>query len=181
MKLAVCAVVVALAAGAAGCDTSSAEARYVARQAAVDPPQLWLAEALGPQDQAVDAVYVCTDQGLREGLARAAVSVNGAPCLPYRDAVDRPELFAVRCEASGQRLSLTVNREGDQTRDFTVRVMVKRLDGSGQGGGHVRRYRHVGSCPAGWAVGDQAKPGKPPSSNALGLVGRYVDLGGRPG
>ena len=151
-----------------GCDNSEAEARYRARQAAVDPSQLWLAEALDAGGRPIDAVYVCADLGLREGFARASARVNGAPCNPERNAVDRPDLYAVRCEAGSRRFGLTVNRTGDLQRDFTVRVAVQAVDGLEGGGGHVRRYRMTGACPKGWTIGDQAKPGKPPHANALG-------------
>lgn len=182
MRAAEVVVLVTLAAAAlGGCGDGAAHAGVAERQAAVDPPKLWFAEALDAEGRSVDGLYLCADQRLKEGLARAAAWVNGRPCQPERDPVDRPGLYAARCEVSGRPFGLTVNRQGDLDRDFTVRVAVKALDGTAQEGGHVRRYRLTGPCPAGWAIGDQARPGRKPTGNALGLVGRYVDLSGLQG
>jgi len=39
-----------------------------------------------------------------------------------------------------------------------------RLPDLWQAAWQVRRYRLIGACPAGWKIGDQAKPGKSPNA-----------------
>lgn len=167
--LALTVVALGALAGAGGHD-DPAQARIQARQAAVDPPQLWLAEALDHEGRRSQAVFVCADKPLREGLLRASAVINGEPCFLRRDAVEKPGLYAVRCEVGGRRFGLTASSQGDTARDFTVSFALHALDGSGGAARQVRRYRLAGACPAGWRIGDQARPGATPAGNALGVV-----------
>lgn len=150
-----------------GCGAPAAQSKLTAAQARLDPPALWRAESLDAQGQVTAAVLVCADRTLRDGFARANAEVAGRPCLAFGDIVDRPGLFAMRCDLDGRRFSLTANRTGDPARDFTVAFAMKALDGTGHGARQVRRYRRVGPCPAGWRIGDQAKPGERRGGNAL--------------
>lgn len=150
----------------AACGEPRAEARFAAAQAAADPPQLWLAEAL-EGGRVTGAVTVCADQVMRQGFARANAEVGGQPCLPLKDGVQQAGLYAVRCELGGRRFGLTVNQAGDPDRDFTVRFALKALDGTGAEARSFRRFRRLGACPAGWGIGGLGAPGGPPSRNAL--------------
>lgn len=152
----------------AACGQPHAESRFEAAQAAADPPQLWLVESLDGT-RVKGEVMVCTDRPTREGFSRARAQSGGQPCLPFRDAVEKPGLYAVRCEMGGRNYGMTVNRIGDPDRDFTVHFALKALDGTGDAARQVRRFRRIGACPAGWRIGDQARPGEPPGSNALGV------------
>lgn len=143
------------------------------RAAAIDPPELWLAEALDKDGQPASAVQVCTDHAMRQGFVRANAEVNGQACAPHRDAVERDGLYAVRCELNGHPYGLTLNRSGDPARDFTVRFTLTALDGTAGAAAQTRRFRRLGPCPAGWHVGDQARVGGAKGENALS--GRWAE------
>jgi hypothetical protein len=147
----------------AACDLAPGVTRLVSRQAQIDPPRLWLAEAVHPTGRVFGAVEVCADRALHEGFARADPEVNGQPCHAVSPIVSKPGLYAMRCEAVGQSFAVTVTSQGDLARDFKVRYALTPLE-SGRGP-FVRtlRYRLLGSCPAGWRVGDEA-----PAANAPG-------------
>lgn len=151
-----------------GCGVQRAETRLAAHQAQVDPPRLWRVTALDAAGQPAGAVLVCADRTMTGAFARAGAEVNGQPCLPLKDGVERAGLFAVRCELNGRRFGLTVNRTGDPARDFTVAFALRTVDGGSEvGARQVRRFQKLGPCPQGWGIGDQAKPGEPRGVNAL--------------
>jgi hypothetical protein len=150
----------------AACGPSGAKLVEV-RAAAIDPPELWLAEALDADGRSAGAVKVCTDHAMREGFARANAEVDGQTCAPHRDAVQRDGLYAVRCELNGHPYGLTLNRSGDPARDFSVRFTLTALDGTAGAAAQTRRFRKLGPCPAGWQVGDQARLGAARGENAL--------------
>ena len=140
------------------CDRPDAQARLEARQAAYDPPRLWRVAA-GSGHDAPTQLFVCADTPLRAGFQRATAEINGRFCAPFKDGIERPGLYAVRCEMDGRRYGLTVNSRGDLERDFTSAFALTTLDGSGVTARQIRRFTDVGPCPAGWAIGDQARPG----------------------
>jgi hypothetical protein len=150
-----------LAAGAcalnlAACDLAPGGAGLAARQARIDPPRLWLAEAERPSGKVFGAVEVCADSALHEGFARADPEVNGQPCRAVSPIVSKPGLYAMRCEAVGQSFAVTVTSQGDLGRDFRVRYALTPLE-TGRGPFvQTLRYRLLGACPAGWRIGDQA-------------------------
>lgn len=150
-----------------GCGQPAAQERLTAHQAAVDPPQLWQVESLSPTGEPMAILRVCADRTLREGFRRAEAEVNGRPCLPLKDRVERAGLYAVRCDLDGRRFGVTVTTTGDPERDFTVAFALKALDGTGDGARQVRRFRRLGPCPADWGIGDQAKARGPRGVNAL--------------
>lgn len=161
-----CALLTALV--LAACERPPAAKAATAPALSPETPQLWLAEALDAEGKVTDQVQVCADTVLRQGFARANAEINGQTCAPFRDAVDRPGLYAVRCEIAGRRFGVTVNQTGDPETDFQIRFALTTLDGTNTTATQVRRYRKVGACPAGWVTGDQSKPGHPRSSNAIG-------------
>jgi len=162
------ALLLALPLMSAGCGAQRAETRLAAHQAQVDPPRLWRVTALDAAGQPVGAVLVCADRTLTDAFARADAEVNGQPCLPLKDGVERPGVYAVRCELNGRRFGLTVNRNGDPARDFTVAYAVRTVDGGREGRARqVRRFEKIGLCPQGWNIGDQAKVGEARGVNAL--------------
>jgi hypothetical protein len=149
------------------CGAPTAQSKLTATQAALDPPELWRVESLDDAGRVTGATLVCADQSMRDGFARADAEVWGRPCLPHRDAVDRPHLYAVRCEIDGRRFGLTLNRSGDLRTDFQAAFALTALDGSGATARQVRRFRREGACPANWIIGDQAKPDGRRGMNAL--------------
>lgn len=151
----------------AACSAPQRQSRLTELQAQNDPPELWRVEGLDSRGRVNGAIHVCVDQSMRDGFARADAEIWGRPCLPHRDAVDRPNLYAVRCEIDGRRFGLTLNRSGDLRRDFTAAFSLTALDGSGATAKQVRRFRREGACPAGWIIGDQARVGRAKGVNAL--------------
>jgi len=151
----------------AACGQSDREARLVAHQARIDPPALWLAQAFDADGKVSGAVQICADSVLRDGFTRGNAEVGGQPCVARKTGVERPGVYANRCELNGVRFGLTVNRTGDLEKDFSVAFALTALDGSGAKARQVRRYQRIGPCPAGWKVGDQAKPGQGREFNAV--------------
>lgn len=151
----------------AACAQPSREARMVAAQAAVDPPMLWRVEALDAAGHLSAALTVCADRAMREGFARATAEIGGRSCIPLKGAVDRPGLYAARCQMDGGRYGLTVNRSGDAERDFEIAFALKALDGTYAGARQTRRFHKLGPCPDGWGIGDQARADGSPTVNAL--------------
>ena len=151
----------------AGCSQPAREARLAARKAQMDPPALWLAQSFDADGKVTGAVQICADSMIRDGFTRGNAEVGGQPCLARKTGVEQPGLYANRCELNGVRFGLTVNRTGDLERDFTVAFALTALDGSGGKARQVRRYQKVGPCPAGWSIGDQAKPGEARRFNAV--------------
>ena len=149
------------------CGQPMAQVRLVAEQARADPPELWRVEALNAAGQPIGATLVCADRNMRAGFGRANAEVNGRTCAPMKGAVERPGLYAVRCELDGRRFGLTLSRSGDEARDFKVAFALTALDGTDVVARQVRRFQRVGACPAGWGIGDQGKPGGQPGVNAL--------------
>jgi hypothetical protein len=144
-----------------------AQTRLVAAQAQVDPPRLWRVESLGSDGAVTAALDVCADRTLRDGFGRANAEVNGAACIPLKGAVDRPGLFAERCQIAGRRYGLTVTKTGDLERDFAATIAFRSLDGTEAVARQVRRFRAGGPCPDGWGIGDQARAGALRGVNSL--------------
>lgn len=147
----------------AGCGEAQSrlQARLESRQAAVDLPELWQVERLAPRpgpgaaDVATAAVRICVDTRLREGFSRARVEADGEICAPasdFVDAVDAP----LTCFLRGSRFRVKTYRTGDPTRDFTVLIVVRQMDGARTRTEQRMRYRRLGGCPANWAIGQQA-------------------------
>ncbi len=150
------------------CAERESAVTLLARQAAADPPTLWLVEALDPQGQPRDAVRVCADSPVRYGFTHPIPVAGGAMCLRERNAWRaRPDGYVERCELNGVRYGLRVAVVGDPQQDFTVHFAMHPLNGAFEGPRQARRHRLLGACPAGWAIGDSDKPGDGPRPNVL--------------
>ena len=151
----------------ASCGADERETRIKAQILAVDPPQLWRAEALDDKGAVIQAIQICANRETSDGFSRGNAEVNGQACAPRKDAVTREGFYAVRCEVNGQPFGLTLNRRGGAD-DFTVRLAVQALAEADPAAISVRRYRREGACPIGWEVGDQGPAGSAqPTRNAL--------------
>lgn len=149
------------------CGESPTQARREARLTAANPTHLWRVQSLASDGVVTGELLVCADATLRAGFERANAEINGRPCAPRKDAIEKVGLYANRCQMNGRWYGMTVNRRGDPARDFTVSFALRALDGTGANARQVRRYRLVGACPAGWGIGDQAHPGGKRIFNAL--------------
>jgi hypothetical protein len=155
-------LLVAAPLAACGDVTASTEADFDARQQAIDPPRLWLAEAVGDSGQIQGTAFVCADRLLRETFGRARAEVDGVDCRDVAPPVVKPGLFAVRCKAGGRQFSESIATTGDLTREFQQVFALTSLDQDAVKVRQARRFREVGACPAGWRIGDQARPGQRP-------------------
>jgi hypothetical protein len=159
----------ALVMGLAACHAAPATAdRLIARQKAIDPPQLWLAQVLGEAGTVKGSVFVCADTALREGFTRARAEIDGHPCVDSTSWRVKPNGWTLRCNASGRQWSESSVTVGDLQQDFVVDFALTESwvfnNDTPQSVRQMRRYRHIGACPTGWRIGDQAKPGRRPHS-----------------
>ena len=132
----------------------STEAQLIARQAAVDPPRLWLMEDADASGAVRAAAWVCADTPMRRTFAKANAEIEGTPCRDTVPPVLRPGFQAHRCEAGGRRYAITSQAVGDLDHDFRLTVMVTPLSPDLGAARTTRHYSQLGACPAGWRVGD---------------------------
>jgi len=137
----------------AACDGKAATAKYRARQAAVDPPRLWSVEVV-PAPAGVNAVTVCADSRIHQGLARPAVTAGDVYCRPIGQEVVSNGVRIQRCDLNGETWVTTAAVRGDTGRDFTAVQSAEPVSGDGGGYRQTRRYRLLGACPEGWNIGD---------------------------
>ncbi|THD74217.1 MAG: hypothetical protein E7812_17940 [Phenylobacterium sp.] len=147
----------ALALTLGACDDQGDAARLTARQALLDPARLWQAQEVVGRGIVMRTVRICADQKLRDSFQRAEPEVNAEPCRTLGPVVTRPGLYALRCRAEGHRFGVTVTTRGDTDRAFEVSYAVTPLDLERGPFVQTVRYRLLGTCPAGWRIGDQAE------------------------
>lgn len=133
---------------------------------AADAPGLWqvdvVAAAAAPPAK---PVFLCADRRLRQSLVQALPEIAGKPCALLEPPTIRPGQFQARCQAGDTKVVASSATTGDLQRDFTVNThMSSRPADPTQAeprGEFVqtRRYRLLGACPAGWAIGDSAAAG----------------------
>lgn len=139
--------------------TPDATEHFRAVQAAVDPPRLWSAAVIGGGQSS--EVFVCADSGIRDAFARTIADVNGERCLADK-VTATADSYVTFCSTRARRYAVSLRTEGDRSRDFKATFNLHTLDAPVVSAWQVRRYRLIGACPAGWRIGDQAKPGQPP-------------------
>jgi hypothetical protein len=163
--------VFALAAGsfAASFDNRDTETKILARQQAVEPPQLWRVDALTETGEVKASVFVCADTALRETFVRTRAEVNGEICKDTTEPVMRENGWALRCQAHGWPFAVSATTVGDPQQDFRLNFGLTQLyyvptpnDPPAMQVRQSRRFRRVGDCPYGWRIGDQARPGHKP-------------------
>jgi hypothetical protein len=157
----------------AACDGDpKTETTILARQQTIDPPQLWRVEVIGDAGAVRTAVYVCADTPLREAFVRARAEVNGKACTDTTSPIVKPNGWALRCVADGRPFAVSAAAIGDLEHDFRLNFGLTELfyfrtasDPSPITVRETRHFLHMGPCPAGWRIGDQAKPGHRPRRN----------------
>lgn len=135
--------------------TSRAE-QFTARQQVFDPRELWSIEVV-PGQAGWLPVKLCTDGRVRSGFTTPLPSVGGAPCLPTSPPQQNGNRLSIRCEVNGSPYMASAVVEGDTAADFTTAYRVTGLGGTWEKPEvyeQTRRYRRLGVCPDGWAVGD---------------------------
>jgi hypothetical protein len=150
-----------LAACDAGADTAN---QFVARRQAIDPPQLWLVQVIGSKGAASASIFVCADTALRGAFVRTRAEVNGELCQDTTMPVLKKREWALSCKAEGRSFTVSASTLGDLGKDFRLNFALTPLfDRTGIATvRQTRRFRHMGPCPVGWRIGDQAKPGHHP-------------------
>jgi hypothetical protein len=146
------------------------QTQILARQPAIDPPQLWLVQVVGDKGAVQGSVFVCADTTLRDSFARARAEVNGRLCRDITSPFVKPNGWSLRCVAGGRTFTMSTATVGDPQRDFRLDFALTSMDyfipAQDRDPLTVRQSRHFrrfGQCPAGWQIGDQARPGKPPT------------------
>lgn len=124
--------------------------RWLERQAAVDPPELWRVEVVGGD---AHPVQVCVDSLLRTGFTAPLPEVGGQPCVLIGEPVETEGGRIGRCTSGGQALLFSVKTDGEPP-DFTVALRVETLDRQAYAVTQTRRYTRLGPCPTGWNIGD---------------------------
>lgn len=124
--------------------------RWLDRQAAVDPPELWRVEVL---DGDANPVEVCVDSLLRTGFTAPLPEVGGQPCTLIGKPVESNHGRIGRCTSGGQTLLFSVTTAG-QPSDFNVTLRVETLDRQAYAVTQTRRYTRMGPCPPGWNIGE---------------------------
>lgn len=132
----------------AGCEVRTE--RWMERQAAVDPPELWRVEVV---DSDARPVQLCADSVLRKGFASPLPEVDGRPCIPLGEPVEVDGGRTQRCTAGDRTLLVNVKVEGEPS-DLTVALYVETLDRQAYAATQTRRYTRLGPCPKGWHIGD---------------------------
>ena len=154
----------------ASCEAANEELRaqrWIDRQAAIDPPALWLTEVVDT-DPSTGPVRVCADSVLRTGFDQPMPTFGGRPCQRLGDPVVGPGYWAARCETGGSRYAVTSTTTGDPAAAFTVRMAVRKIGGDRQGWEQTRTYRRLGGCPEGWRIGDRTDQKGRRLSDAVG-------------
>jgi hypothetical protein len=154
----------------AACNGSpKTETTIITRQQTVDPPQLWRVEVIGEAGAIRAAVYVCADTPLREAFVRARAEVNGKTCTDTTSPIVKPNGWTLRCVVDGRPFAVSAVTIGDLEHDFRLDFGLTQLfyfrtadDPPPITVRETRHFLHMGPCPAGWRIGDQAKPGQRP-------------------
>jgi hypothetical protein len=147
----------------AACDAGQGGDTQAAATPATGPtPQLWQVDVLGPSGAPQATVLACADDTLRRHFLLIRAQVDGRRCVDITPPVPSERGWVLRCESHGRWFTMSSGTKGDDTDDFRAEFAMTPLYPEIDGLREVRRFRRIGPCPAGWRVGDQAKPGQRP-------------------
>lgn len=139
----------------AACDDGSSKRmwnRIQADNARANPPELWSAQVL-PERADAPPVKVCVDAALRDGFKSLEPQVGGQSCVRSDSGTKTANGAYYRCVAAGTEYAVSVAVTGDAAADFTTATAIHPVRG-GNDFSQTVRYRKLGLCPAGWAIGD---------------------------
>ena len=160
-------LVAALALMASACQRQDAKRADEAKTpAASEENHLWRIEVT-QGGHAVSQVELCADPAIEASFSRPAPSIAGRECVRVDAPVVTATTYSVRCRTDDQLYRVGSLITGDRTRDFTVEMAVSRQDEKGPSFEQTRRYTRIGPCPAGWKIGDSARPGQSEVFNTL--------------
>ncbi|MGZ3375252.1 MAG: hypothetical protein ACXU8S_01520 [Phenylobacterium sp.] len=137
-----------------------------AQAAATAPPpgqtQLWQVDVVGANGKAEATMLACVDDELRKQFLMTRTRVNGGGCTDITPPVEKSRGWALRCQTQGRWFTISSSATGDETYDFRLDVAMTPVFPDLGTAHQIRRFRRLGACPAGWRIGDQAKPGERP-------------------
>lgn len=129
-------------------------------------PQLWRVEAVG-ETGAPGApgamIYACVDDELRKRFLLLSATVNGQHCRDVTAPTQTQRGWVLRCQSHGHWYSMSSAVTGDETDNFRLEFAMTPLYPDIGTTRLVRHFSRMGSCPSGWRIGDQARPGQRPA------------------
>jgi len=141
----------------------TAQAQAAAPQTPGGPSQLWQVDVLGAGGKPETTQLACVDDALREQFMLTRAKVNGRACYDITPTTERSRGWSLRCQTQGRWVTISSSATGDETHDFRLDVAMTPVFPDLGTMHQVRRFRRLGACPAGWRIGDQAKPGERPA------------------
>jgi len=149
--------------GTTACDGATApQAATPVPEPAPGVAQLWQVDALDDGGRPQSTVLACVDDALREQFLATRAKVNGRPCMDITPPGQKSHGWVLRCQTQGRWFTLSSTSTGDETHDFRLEVDMTPVFPDLGTVRQTRRFRRLGPCPAGWRIGDQAKPGERP-------------------
>jgi hypothetical protein len=122
----------------------------MARRAVVERPELWSVRAAG---QPSPTIRICVNQDMRAGFIRPTPSLGAQTCRRLDAPVRTAHGWAFRCQFGGGTYAVSSGAVGDLNRAFETQVSITPLQGRGTGFHQTLRYVRLGTCPAGWEIG----------------------------
>jgi hypothetical protein len=148
--------------GLAACDAGQNPEAQAVAQPTGGPSQLWQVDVIGESGKPEATMLACVDDALREQFLLTRAKVNGRNCFDITPPVEKSRGWALRCQTQGRWFEISSSSTGDETHDFRLDVAMTPVFPELGTVRQVRRFRRLGACPAGWRIGDQAKPGERP-------------------
>jgi hypothetical protein len=148
----------------AACDVAqSQQVQAAAPEPPTGPSQLWQVDVIGAGGKPEATMLACVDDELRKQFLATRAKVNGGGCVDITQPVEKSRGWALRCQTQGRWFTISSAATGDETHDFRLDVAMTPVFPEMGTAHQIRRFRRLGPCPAGWRIGDQAKPGERPA------------------
>src|SRR5579859_1945392 len=149
--------------GLTACDAAqNAQAQAAPPEPQPGLSQLWQVDLIGANGKPEATTLACVDDELRKQYVATRVKVNGGGCIDITTPAQKSRGWALRCQAQGRWFTISSSATGDAAHDFRLDVAMTPVFPELGTAHQVRRFRRLGACPAGWRIGDQAKPGERP-------------------
>jgi hypothetical protein len=146
------------------CDVAqSQQPQAAAPDVPAGPSQLWQVDVIGAGGKPEATALACVDDELRKQFLQTRARVNGRGCVDITPPNEKSRGWTLRCQAQGRWFTISSSATGDETHDFRLDVAMTPVFPELGTAHQIRRFRRLGACPAGWRIGDQAKPGERPA------------------
>lgn len=152
MRLRLAAVLTLLLPLVAACDREATTAKWRERQMAADPPALWSVEVLGSNAR---PVQICADSLVLNGLAAPLPDAPDAYCVRRDRAPEAVASHASVCQLGSIEYKVAVTVTGDTASAFDAAMRATTPRRPGEAVEQTRRFKRLGACPEGWAIGDR--------------------------